>query len=77
MISATGYPQLVTQMYFDGDKIANNDWIQELNTKDFLLVRGCRLNKNEEWLPFSSKKEANYLDVFTLTRPAPPDQTFK
>ena len=37
MVSATGYPQLVTQMYFSGSKIANNDWIQELNEKDFLL----------------------------------------
>jgi protocatechuate 3,4-dioxygenase, beta subunit len=37
MVSATGYPQLVTQMYFSGDKIANNEWIQELNEKDLLL----------------------------------------
>lgn len=37
MISATGYPQLVTQMYFIGEKIKNNAWIQELNKKDYLL----------------------------------------
>lgn len=37
MVSATGYPQLVTQMYFAGEKIANNDWIQELNQQDLLL----------------------------------------
>lgn len=37
MVSATGYPQLVTQMYFSGNKIQNNNWIQELNQKDFLL----------------------------------------
>ena len=37
MVSAIGYPQLVTQMYFTGKNIVNNDWIQELNQKDFLL----------------------------------------
>ena len=37
MVSATGFPQLVTQMYFDGDKIIDNQWIQTLNTGDFLL----------------------------------------
>lgn len=37
MVSATGYPQLVTQMYFSGQKIQNHDWIQELNKKDYLL----------------------------------------
>ncbi len=37
MISAIGYPQLVTQMYFTGEKIEKNDWIQQLNKKDFLL----------------------------------------
>jgi protocatechuate 3,4-dioxygenase beta subunit len=37
MVSATGYPQLVTQMYFAGKKLASNAWIQELNKKDYLL----------------------------------------
>lgn len=37
MVTATGYPQLVTQMYFTGEKIKNNEWIQELNKKDYLL----------------------------------------
>lgn len=37
MVSATGYPQLVTQMYFSGNKIKDNDWIQDLNKKDYLL----------------------------------------
>ncbi len=37
MVSAMGYPQLVTQMYFSGKKILNDAWIQELNQKDFLL----------------------------------------
>ncbi len=37
MVTATGYPQLVTQMYFRGSEIENNDFIQELNEKDFIL----------------------------------------
>ncbi len=37
MISATGYPQLVTQMYFRSPLIEDNDFIQELNRADTLL----------------------------------------
>ncbi len=37
MISATGYPQLVTQMYFRGATIKDNVFVQELNSKDLLL----------------------------------------
>lgn len=37
LIAATGYPQLVTQMYFKGETIANNDFIQELNQQDLIL----------------------------------------
>lgn len=37
MVSATGFPQFVTQMYFEGDKIVDNEWIQTLNERDFLL----------------------------------------
>ena len=37
MISATGKPQFVTQMYFRGEALLDNDWIQQLNRRDFLL----------------------------------------
>lgn len=37
LVSAMGYPQLVTQMYFRGEEIAENDFIQELNEQDPLL----------------------------------------
>lgn len=37
MVSATGYPQLVTQMYFHSPEINDNDWIQELNQQDLIL----------------------------------------
>ena len=29
LISATGFPQFVTQLYFKGEKVAENGWIQE------------------------------------------------
>ena len=37
MVSATGYQQLVTQMYFRGNAIKDNAFIQELNEADFIL----------------------------------------
>lgn len=37
LVSATGYEQFVTQMYFRGDAIDDNEFIQELNAKDLLL----------------------------------------
>ena len=37
MVAATGFTQFVTQMYFRSDAIKDNDFIQELNEKDFLL----------------------------------------
>lgn len=40
MVSATGFPQFVTQMYFRGEEIKDNDFIQELNDQDFLLQGG-------------------------------------
>lgn len=40
MVSATGYPQFVTQMYFRSELIKDNEFIQELNEKDFLLQGG-------------------------------------
>lgn len=37
MVTATGYPQLVTQMYFKGEDLQDNAFVQNLNQKDFLL----------------------------------------
>ena len=37
MVSAMGFPQFVTQTYFNSELIEDNEWIQELNEKDFLL----------------------------------------
>ena len=40
-------PQLVTQLYFKGNAIKNDDFIQQLNAKDFLL-RDRRLNTAQQ-----------------------------
>jgi protocatechuate 3,4-dioxygenase beta subunit len=37
LVSAPGAPQFVTQMYFRGEVLQDNAWIQELNSKDGLL----------------------------------------
>ena len=37
MIMAPGLPQLVTQLYFKGEQVSDNDFIQELNAKDGIL----------------------------------------
>jgi len=47
MVTSPGIPQLVTQLYFKGYQIKNNDFIQQLNAKDFLL-RNKRLNPAQQ-----------------------------
>lgn len=47
MVSAPGIPQLVTQLYFKGDKIPDNDFIQILNSKDYIL-RDSRMTREEQ-----------------------------
>ena len=37
LVSGTGFPQFVTQMYFKGEQLLENAWIQKLNAKDLLL----------------------------------------
>ncbi len=47
MVTAPGIPQLVTQLYFKGDEIKDNTFIQELNAKDFIL-RSKRMTPEEQ-----------------------------
>lgn len=56
MVSAMGHEQLVTQMYFRGPRIKENQFIQELNKKDPLLQN-----------PDLSQKEKDELVVFFNT----------
>ena len=50
MVSAMGYPQFVTQMYFRGEDIVDNDWIQQLNTEDLLLQTPSITDEQREGL---------------------------
>jgi len=36
-IRAKGYPEFVTQTYFKGNDLPNNDLIKKLNNKDWIL----------------------------------------
>lgn len=47
MVTAPGVPQLVTQLYFKGNQVKDNDFIQQLNAKDPLL-RNKRLNSAQQ-----------------------------
>ena len=47
MIMAPGVPQLVTQLYFKGDQIPDNDFIQQLNARDGIL-RSKRMSRKEQ-----------------------------
>lgn len=58
MVSAMGYPQFVTQMYFKGEILENNEWIQELNARD-LLLEGITDEKEKQKLVVEFKKVIN------------------
>ncbi|CAH1388198.1 dioxygenase family protein [Candidatus Nitrotoga sp. M5] len=47
MVTAPAIPQLVTQLYFKGNQVIDNDFIQELNAKDGILRSG-RLKAEEQ-----------------------------
>ncbi len=47
LIMAPGKGQLITQLYFQGDAVNDNEMIQKLNAQDFIL-RDDRLSENEQ-----------------------------
>lgn len=57
LISATGFPQLVTQMYFESPDLADNDWIQELNRRDLLLQSSSLTEEQRQKLIVSFKAD--------------------
>ena len=57
MVAATGYPQFVTQMYFQGEKIIDNEWIQQLNEKDFLLQNSQLTDRQRQDLVVNFKED--------------------
>ena len=46
-IRAKGYPEFVTQTYFKGNDLPNNNLIQELNSKDWIL-RNPRIPRTQQ-----------------------------
>lgn len=72
MVAATGFQQFVTQMYFRGEEIQDNEFIQELNQKDFLLQSNTLTNLQKEGLivDFQSQPDRNeLLGEFIITLP--------
>lgn len=70
LVMATGYPQFVTQMYFRGETIKDNDFIQELNDIDYLLQADSlsALQKEDLVVDFEKSPEKNLLaGQFDLT----------
>ncbi|MEM7646234.1 MAG: protocatechuate 3,4-dioxygenase [Pseudomonadota bacterium] len=63
MVSATGRPQFVTQMYFRGEEILDNEFVQELNQADFLLQgKNLTLEQREKLIvDFEAKENAEEL----------------
>lgn len=62
MVTASGFAQLVTQMYFRGDKIENNDFIQELNRKDLALQSREISDSQRDGLVVDFREDASVSD---------------
>ncbi|MCJ8276189.1 MAG: hypothetical protein HRT44_07035 [Bdellovibrionales bacterium] len=62
LIMATGFENLVTQMYFRGKDIENNDFIQDLNEVDFLLHNPNMTDLDKEALTVDFEKMSSESD---------------
>lgn len=60
-ILAPGFAEFITQMYFRGEEIVDNDWIQELNRKDHLLQNPEITGEQREKLVVDFKRESRGL----------------
>lgn len=59
MVMAPGVPQLVTQLYFKGNEIRDNDFIQQLNSRDFILRDKRMTPEEQESVIIEYKKDAS------------------
>ena len=69
MVSRLGSQQLVTQMYFRGQDLQDNEWIQTLNERDALL-RDSDLSAQEQEaliVDFSKDSSGTLRGVFDIT----------
>lgn len=62
LVSVTGFQQLVTQMYFKGEDLVNNEFIQELNAVDSALLDSRITDVQREKLVVDFKKDASVTD---------------
>ena len=72
MVSATGLPQFVTQSYFKGERLKDNEWIQELNKRDYLLQNRDIPKEEREKLVvnFREYKKKRLFGKFDITMPS-------
>ncbi len=63
MVSATGFNQLVTQTYFRGEEILDNEFIQELNQKDFILQGNNLTEAQRENLVVDFRSEQDQVEL--------------
>lgn len=74
LVMATGFPQFVTQMYFSGKRIADNDFVQELNAQDLLLQSSSLTAAQRQKLLVAFDSESTrpdgLLGRFDITLPA-------
>ena len=61
LVSAPGTPQFVTQMYFKGDVLSENEWIQELNKRDGLLQTDTMTQEQREKLVVQFAYDRNFI----------------
>lgn len=59
MVAATGFPQFVTQMYFNGSMIEDNEFIQELNKQDLILNSPNLTKAQQQDLVVDFKQQLN------------------
>ena len=57
LVTAMGFSEFVTQMYFKGEELLENDWIQELNLKDPLLQNRNLSREQRDNLVVQFKKD--------------------
>lgn len=72
MVAATSFQQFVTQMYFRGAEIKDNEFIQELNQKDLLLQSQALSEQQKQGLVVDflpQKNRPELVGEFSITLP--------
>ena len=62
LTSAVGFPQFVSQLYFRGQQLENNSFIQQLNANDLLLQNPRLTDKQKEGLVIDFAEDSQITD---------------